>query len=261
MTVHMCGVLHRVIAGAAFALSTTLLSGCGTVQPSSDVTQDVRLEEVWKSLEKKGYTRNADLSSKIRPAVIIQTTSRGADNRPVPETTPIVFLGGADCFPDAKTDESAVPDIAAGGTNSKVLVLEAQLIKNVLPSLKVDASMVDTFSLVLTDMKTVLIPRAELMNMADTCNKILDQTLKRGDQLAWFKIVNEVVAAEGITLDVTWTAKGGANIAYQKKLAEIVAGPTATFAPSLISERRASLKTDKRIVLGYKTRTVEEIKN
>jgi hypothetical protein len=241
-----------------------LAGGCVSIGPKPpDITAPAEhgtLEAVWKNLEKMGYTRNNDLSTRIKPGTIIQTTSRGKDNQPIKEITATVFLEGGECLPGVAYSESSMPDTIYGGTKSNATVLDVQLIHKILPNLKVDSSMVDNYSLQLSGMKSLVIPRAKMLNMAEVCNASLEKTLKRGDKLEWFEFVNEVVAAESIELDITWTGQGIINADYKKSLAQALGGPSAKFVSTSSDGRAASLYSEQRIFLAYKARAIEAIR-
>jgi hypothetical protein len=218
-------------------------------------------------LENQGFEPNPGFTTKFPPGTVIQTVSRDQQGNPVEEATPRVFLSKDSCYPtiEATSADAVLPQ--SSGSNTRALNIDATTLSQYLPQLALDATIMDSYSMVIDNPKVLLIPRGEMLgNMSLQCRKTLTFALKDGDKIEWFKIIDEVMVAQGFSLQVNWKTKGGAIVDIDTRKQELEKfqdvlsrglgseGKEPLFQVSDSNDRFAELTTDKELIFAFKAR-------
>ena len=249
-------------------LSMSLIGCVNPIMPDApevDSLEGTSLGELLTYFEKQGYTANAGFNNKYAPGTIIQLYSRGANNQPIKEISPVIFMSAEECFPEVTTTYNDVALPTSMGSKEGGYSFDASILKYFLPSLSLSDTAVKKYSMKLNEPRTELIPRGKLINsMSVPCRKAIHQATKLGDDIKWFMVVKEVIASEGFSFVVDWAGQSGAGIGYKKEvknnLDKVIstvtsltnASASANIKVATSSDSQYEITTDKVIYFAYK---------
>lgn len=232
------------------------------------VKEDRGLRDIFRILNEQGYTANVGLSGIFRPGNVIQVMEGGPDRPERQLLSPLLFLWGSDCFPDAELRESyfALPEYA--GASSASLSLEPSMLVRLLPKLRVESRAVADYSLKLENTRVQTIARADLSGrFSEKCVEALRQTLDDGDKIAWFAVVVEAVVSDSLAFEVRWKidSSAEARAAFKNELQQSLAsvggehGRSGGLEVNLAAddEKKTVISAKGLVVIGYRARPME----
>lgn len=223
---------------------------------------------------KQGYTPNAGFSGLYQPGAVIQTTERGPDGQEKALSTPLLFLRGESCFPGKTPIQSvyALPD--STGTSSASLKVGAKLVGRFLPSLTLDSTVVADYSLAFDNPHVLAFAKGDIsQQFSQSCLRSFDRELKAGDKMEWFSVIQEVVAADALKLEISWKSgtKAEERVDARKKLQKSLSGASAArpaggipFAAdaevSAEDDRKTVLSVQGPVVIAYRARALYPVR-
>lgn len=242
------------------------LTGCQLIKPGT-ITDEGYTDIFMKNLKEQGFEPNIGFTPLYEPGTIVQVISLGADGKPYKEVMPRVFLSSEECFPNVKTKtiDAVLPGVT--GTQNSGFQLHSKLVEIFLPNLDIDNTQVENYSMKINKPKVLLMPKGDMLgNMSKKCRKALHFTLKGGDKIEWYRVIDEVMAADGFSFRLSWAATSGFDIGYRdmlhKQLKDHLSSATdskpssASISATDESERFSELKTDKQVFFAYKYRSL-----
>jgi len=234
-----------------------------------DIRRTEGMSQVFQLLSAQGYVPNVGFSGNYQPGNILRITEQGPDGKSRPLPTPVVFKWASDCFPGRKprSEQFLVPD--AQGSSSASIILGADEISRLLPSLKVDSRAASSYSIKLKETQVHTLASGDLSGaFADGCVKSLARAIESGDKPEWFAVVLEAIVAAGLSMEVQWRSDTDANArvsfteAAQNALSQLSAGggqdkQGVSVGIKTEDQQRTVLSTDKPVVVAYRIRPIQ----
>lgn len=247
-----------------------LLAGCQLIVPNGKTVTDPEYTDIFMvGLKKQGFEPNIGFTPKYTPGTIIQVISRDQNGKPFKEIMPRVFFSSEECYPNVKTKiiDAVLPGVRA--TQNGGFQLNSKLMDIFLPNLNLNNSEVENYSMKINKPKILLMSKGSMMGqMSRKCSKALTQALKDGDKIEYYRIIDEVMAAEGFSFQLAWAATSGFEIGYRKNIQQQLQdqfsmisndkSTSASLSSTNESERFSELKTDNQVFFAYKSRAINK---
>lgn len=245
-----------------------LLAGC-QLGSGRTITDDRYTDIFMNSLKKQGFEPNIGFTPKYTPGTIIQVISRDQNGKPFKEVMPRVFFSSEECYPNVKTKviDAVLPGVRA--TRNGGFQLNSKLMDLFIPSLNIDNTEVENYTMVINKPKVLLMSKGSMIGqMSKKCSKALTQALRDGDKIEYYRIIDEVMAADGFSFKLAWAATSGFEIGYRKNIQQQLLdqfsmtaddkSTSASLSSTNESKSFSELKTDNRVFFAYKSRAINK---
>ncbi len=213
-------------------------------------------------LESLGFTANPGLDATFVPGTVIQVAEADGLGGSVALRRPLVFLRGAECFPDLEPMVNVLPLPERSGRRTGNLELEGKDLARFLPELRLGGTGVKRYSLAVVRPRLLTFAKAELSeHFSSACVEEFATALAAGDRAEWFETIIEAVVADGLSITLQWEARtsGEARVEISKKTSEAMASSTTDVSTELDSHDTTVLQAEGTLVLGYRSRPMEPV--
>ena len=230
-----------------------------------------QLVDVCEILESQGYSCNASLSGMYRPGDIVQITEATPDGKERALAPPVVFLWGADCFPEKTPRVAPFTLPQTSGTSTASIGLGANMVSGILPSLKLDSAATIDYNLKLENVTVQTLAKGDLSGkLSLTCVDALERQTRGGDKPGWFSVILESVIADKLLLVISWKADTNADArasivrSTKDDLTKLIKkGDTQSSQAELNvgvksdDTKHTVIETHGSVVLGYRARSMQ----
>jgi len=214
--------------------------------------------ELMASLRIQGFEPNVGFAAHYQPGTVIQLRKRdaGGEVRTLPR--PEIVLWPDQCFPGIEPRPAPYPLPSRRGRRQTTIRLEAAQALRFLPALGIAGA--KQWEIEIASPQLLTFARLELdEKFSEFCLDGLERTFDADDDPSWFRTISEAVVADGMTITIDWQADADADVkaAAERAVEESLEPAEATVEVRLQSEERTVLAVDGRIVLAYRTFTME----
>ncbi|HLZ41770.1 MAG TPA: hypothetical protein VKQ11_12455 [Candidatus Sulfotelmatobacter sp.] len=228
--------------------------------------------DVFSLLEQRGYTPNPGFSGLFRPGNIIQVSEPGENGGERALATPLLFAWADECFPD-KAPRNEEFTVAQGtGTQSASLKVSGDRVFRLVPSLTLDSRAVANYSLKVGDTRVLAFAKGELSGgFSKSCVEKLNQAIRAGDKVEWFRLILSSVVADELTLEMQWKqnlsadARGAVVEKSKSALSQVDSGEQPASRNSGVrmgitdsGAMTTAISAKGLVILGYQARPIQK---